>query len=287
MLYFNQAQIERTVARFHKALGDNGALFVGPTEVDQRFLKGFTCRRYDGTFFFRKGVEEQEAGTCPSSRVPPSPPKGAPQEKKAGPSARQVQPPPSAAAPAGGASCDTEPETSLQEPAATCGYPEALALYQTGRYEEAAGCVRRALDAGPQTADTLALGARAYANVARFSEAREFCEQAIAADRLRAQSHYLLSIILEQQGDAAAAATSLRHALYIDHDYLLAYFALGNLCRQAGDEGESERNFANALRLLEVRDPHEVLPEAEGMTAGRLAQMIRAMTTGRSVDGKK
>jgi len=289
MLYFNPAQIERTMARFYKALGDKGSLFVGPTEVDQRFLNGFTCRHYEGTFIFRKGFQENGAGTGAGSQVPPH----FPSAETDLPPVRFVQPPavaPQAIAPleprAEGASRDAGHGTGEQSPAAANGYPEALALYRAGRYEQAADRVRRALDAGPQSADTLALGARAYANLARFSEAREFCEQAIAADRLSAQNHYLLSIILEQQGDAAGAATSLKHALFVDHDYLLAYFALGNLCRQAGDEEESERNYANALRLLEKRDPHEVLPEAEGMTAGRLAQMIRAMTTGRSEHGR-
>ena len=285
MLYFNPAQIEHTLARFHQALCDKGWLFVGPTEVDQRFLKGFTRRCYEGTFVLRKGDDEKVAGTQPGAHLTPRPPMIAPQAEKDAPSDRFVRPPP--AGRAGGDSCDAKPGTGVQEPAATGGHPEALALYQAGRYEQTADCVRRALDAGPQPADTLALGARAYANLGRFSEARELCEQAIAADRLSAQNHYLLSIILEQQGNAAAAATSLKHALFIDHDYLLAYFALGNLCRQAGNGRESERNFANALRLLEKRDPHEVLPEAEGMTAGRLAQMIRAMTTGRRAHGRQ
>jgi len=290
MLYFEPALIEHTLARFHKALRDKGWLFVGPTEVDQRFLKGFTCLRYEGCFVFRKGAPEGEAGTRHRPHLPPLPPMIAPQGEKAASRGRSAQPPQGAAPRepgAGGSPRDAGTGTGREEPAATDGYPEALALYQTGRYEQAAGCVRRALAAGPQPAATLALGARAYANLGRFPEARELCEQAIAADRLSAQNHYLLSIILEQQGNAAAAATSLRHALFIDHDYLLAYFALGNLCRQAGDEGEAERNFANALRLLEKRDPHEVLPEAEGMTAGRLAHMIRAMTKGRSVHARK
>jgi len=120
---------------------------------------------------------------------------------------------------------------------------------------------------------------KTYANLGRFGEARQCCEAAIAADKLRAPSHYLLSIILLEQGQLAEATAALKRALYIDHDFVLAHFALGNLNRQTGRKKDSERDFANALHLLEKRDPHEVLPEAEGMTAGRLAEIIRAMTT--------
>ena len=173
-------------------------------------------------------------------------------------------PPPSPAAAEAGADPGSDP---LQE---------AQALSQAGRYQQPAdlalSCQER------DQAQPLTLAARAYANIGRLGEAQECCKRAIDCDRLNAQNHYLLSIILEQQGDAEGAVRSLKHALFIDHDYLLAYFALGNLLRQCGEQRESERNFANALRLLERRHPHDVLPEAEGMTAGRLAEVIRAMS---------
>ena len=292
MLYFEPKQIERTVARFHEALRDGGWLFVGPTEVDQSLLQGFSCRLYPGAFVLKKGVEKEAFGGGQHPPHSPTTDSAAQGSKKA---ASASGPHPShPAAPRTRAALETpagpysrqEPAEAPQ-PAAPPGYPEALALYQAGSYEEAADSVRRALDAGPQPAEALALGARAFANLGRFSEARALCEQAIAADRLSAQSHYLHAIILEQQGDLAAAASALKNVLFIDQDYLLAYFALGNLSRQVGDAGESERNFGNALRILERRDPHEVLPEADGLTAGRLAQMIRGMSKGGSEHGRR
>ena len=346
MLYFEPIQIERTIARFHAALRDGGWLFVGPTEVDPRFTKGFTCLRFPGAFVLRKGVEKQDAAPGPASAwglapqvpvplppvpLPPRHPSPAPfrdgarcadlessstrgatpgactmAPSHAGSSgasdrgdrglAPQVPVPLSAAGDRPGPALDRQgsskvgpqlptapdPASTGRQPDTPDGSAEALALYQAGSYEKAADSVRRTLLAGPQSAETLMLGARSLANIGRFSEAREFCEAAIAADRLSAQGHYLLSIILEQLGELAAAANSLKNVLFIDQDHLLAYFALGNLSRQAGDAAGSERNFANALQLLERRDAHEVLPEAEGMTAGHLAQIIRTITKGGS-----
>jgi chemotaxis protein methyltransferase CheR len=290
MLYFEQAQIKRTMAKFQGALRDGGWLFVGPTEVDQSTMQGFACRRFPGAFILQKGEltknTDPDTGAClpcdplPTARGAQEVPalgahwlRSTTQHAVAAPAARAAEP-----------GAGPEPATARQ-PAAD-RLPEVLALYQAGCYQQAADSVRNALDAGPQPADTLALGARAFANIGRFAEAREFCQQALAADRLSAANHYLLSIILEQLGDLSAAAASLKNVLFIDHDYLLAYFALGNLSRQAGDDRESERNFATALRLLEQRDPREVLPEAEGMTAGSLAQLIRGVTKGRSEHAK-
>ena len=318
MLYFDPVQIERTIARFHAALRDGGWLFVGPTEVDPRFTKGFTCLRFPGAFVLRKGVENASALRHPSpaplgdaarsvALASPSSRAGDTLAPRAGDSSKsdwglapQVPVPlPTAGQPPGPAfdrqgsaqggpeiATAPDPATTSRQPEPPDGHAEALALYQAGSYEKSADSVRRSLLAGPQPVETLILGARAFANIGRFSEAREFCEAAIAADRLSPQSHYLLSIILEQQGEVAAAATSLKNVLFLDQDHLMAYFALGNLSRQTGDASGSERNFANALQLLERRDPHEVLPEAEGMTAGHLAQIIRTITKGESAHEK-
>ena len=293
MLYFHAAQIKKTIARFHSALKNGGWLFVGPTEVDHQTLSGFSCRQFDGALVLRKTDQRQEEQL--SERPVWLPEATLPQPLQAGAALPSL-----AQSPKTGASLP-----SLLQPAATgnraaarakkgsavhSGLPEqnapsekrpgsaleeAQALYRAGRYEQAA-LLALGTPKAAQQAETLALVAHAYANIGRLDEARRYCEKAIARDRLSAQNHYLLSIILEQQGDSDGAVRSLKHALYIDHDYLLAYFALGNLCQQRGEQKKAQQSFANALRLLQRRDPHEVLPEAEGMTAGTLAQLIRS-----------
>ena len=282
MIYFHAAQIQQTVARFHAALKETGWLFVGPTEVEPDTYQGFSCRQYDGAFVLCKGAAQQEGnGTSCLVNVrqqakaePAEIPAAALHSDKLELSAVHTS---AAPAPASGSASPDESQSGQSLTRPKSRYDEAAALYQAGHYEQAADRALSGVDDGHEQADTLALGARAYANIGRLEEARECCDKAIACDRLNPHNHYLLSIILEQQGDAAGAVESLKHALFIDHDYLLAYFALGNLSRQCGEHRESERCFTNALRLLERRDPHEVLTEAEGMTAGRLAEIIRAM----------
>ncbi len=265
MLYFQNQQIRETVARLHAALNDDGWLFLGPTEVDHQSLEGFTCLHCDGALVLQKRKPMQPAEFAAQPAIPaparPDPASGA-------------FVPPSPLCP------EEEPEretaTAEAGEAAEAKTPlhRARALYRAGRYREAAQTAMLA-PAGAEQGEALALAARAFADIGLFGPARECCEAALALDRLNAPNHYLLSIILEQLGDAEGAAGALRKALYIDHDFLLAWFALGNLCRQRGEQREAEQSFANALRLLQQRDPHEVLPEAEGMTAGRLMQLIR------------
>lgn len=255
MLYFHPEQIRETVARLHAALNDGGWLFLGPTEVDHQALEGFTCLHCDGTLVLQKRSLPAKAQVSALSRPAVAVPPTVSVQRR---------------------SEDAEPEGAREEAAAAEAESPLLrarALYRAGLYEKAAR-MAMGTPAGVEKAEALALAARAYANVGRFDPARDCCEAAVELDRLNAPNHYLMSIILEQLGDGEGAVRSLRNALYVDHDFLLAWFALGNLCRQRGELREAEQSFANALRLLQRRDPHEVLPEAEGMTAGRLMQLI-------------
>ena len=124
---------------------------------------------------------------------------------------------------------------------------------------------------------TLCRAARACANQGKLAEAAEWCEKAIAADKINPAHHYLLAAVRQEQGQSDAAAQSLKHALYLDPDFVLAHFALGNLRLAQGRRREAERHFDTALSLLRARPRDEVLPESDGLTAGRLAEIIASV----------
>src|SRR6185369_15914737 len=279
MLYFEQALIERMIEKFHNVLQDGGWLFVSPTEVSCRTLDGFSCKRFPGAFVYRKGNEDGEKRELrpfvPALSTRPL------AELTAGTLHQPLQKLPAAVPSLPSAhepAADNVAESSDAEGSAfRQSYLEAVALYDKGSYESATVKVREVLALEQDDADALELLSKSYADVGKLAEARQCCEEAIKADKLRAHNHYLLSIILEEQGELDEAAAALQRALYIDQDFVLAHFALGNMNRQAGKKKEAERNFGNALRILERREPCEVLYDAEGMTAGRLAEIIRVM----------
>lgn len=122
----------------------------------------------------------------------------------------------------------------------------------------------------------IALLARAYANQGRLAEALEWCEKAIAADKLNSGLRYLHATILQEQGLIDEANISLKQALYLNQDFVLAHFALGNLALQQGKRKESKKHFGNALMLLRSYPQAEILPGSEGITASRLREIIRS-----------
>ena len=123
----------------------------------------------------------------------------------------------------------------------------------------------------------LSRAARDCADQGKLAEALAWCEKAVAADKLDPALHYLLATILQEQGEAEAAGGALRRALYLDPEFALAHFALGNLRLAQGRRPEAQRHFANAHALLRARPHDELLPQSEGLTAGRLAEIIASV----------
>jgi len=94
----------------------------------------------------------------------------------------------------------------------------------------------------------------------KLDEARKWCEQSVQTEKLHPDYHYLLATIYQEQGLVEEPIKSLRHAIYLDPDLVMAYFLLGHLTRGQGKTGESKKYFRNALGLLSSLEPGRLYP---------------------------
>jgi tetratricopeptide (TPR) repeat protein len=171
------------------------------------------------------------------------------------------------------------PALSTQSPgqeSQSAAYEEALTLYEQGRYKEVTEklLVLATLSTNAQATELLT---RAYANQGNLDKALEWCEKAIAIDKLNPGFHYLRATILQEQGRFDEAIGSFRRTLYLDPNFVLAYFALGSIAAQQGKIKESKKHLNNAQRLLQSYNSEDVLPESDGMTTGRLREIVNTM----------
>jgi len=121
--------------------------------------------------------------------------------------------------------------------------------------------------------------ARTCADQGDLAAALSWCEQAVAADRLNPAWYYLRAAILQEQDALAEAILSLRKAIYLDQDFIMAHFAVGNLALRQADYRAAKKHFHNVLALLEACPPDAPLPESEGITAGRLQEIVHSTLT--------
>lgn len=157
---------------------------------------------------------------------------------------------------------------------------EAGWLAQSFPSREAPAADARPPDAAQATpnAPAPAALARALANEGKLDDALAWCDRWIAADKLDAGAHYLRATVLLEQHDPEQARYSLQRAIYLQPDFVLAHFALGNLARTRNRQSEASKHFANTRDLLTRYQAGDLLPESEGLTAGNLALTLCSIT---------
>lgn len=274
LMYFTQHQMRKVIGNLHHALIDGGCLAVSPSEASQVFFPQFVTLNFPGVILYQKN----DAGARNRQTAPPAPPSESvdfftPALEVSRPWA---QPASTFQLP------EPTPAASLEQPALVASptpYAEARLLYAQGRYGEAADTLL-GLCAG-HTAEPAAFSllAHALANQGRLADALAWCDRWIAADKLDPAGHYLRAVVLLEQGDPEESRRSLQRAVYLDPDFVLAHFALGNFARSRRKLGEADKHFGNALQLLGRLKADAPIPESDGLTAGRLTEIITALST--------
>lgn len=264
LLYFAPELAAKVVRQHCRALLDGGWLVVSPTEISPASFAELESVNFPGAILLRKKTactKRYNVGEVPvvpefldeakvlAAMKPLS------IERKTQPIAARKIP-------------------SLQ-PASL--YEQALVLFRQGRYAEAEEQITRLLAEQQNHVPAVNLMARIHANQGQLAVARQWCERALAADRLNPAGHYVLATVLLELGELEGAEQALKRTLYLDQDFVLAHFTLGNLCRRQVRHKAAEKCFANALSLASAYARDDVLPESDGMTAGRLIEIIRSM----------
>ena len=115
---------------------------------------------------------------------------------------------------------------------------------------------------------------RLLADQGHLEEALLKCGEAIASDKLAPGLYFLRASILQELGKSTEAIASLKQAIYIDPDYIMGHFTLGNLFVRQGNPISAKRFFDNVLGLLDKYENNDILPESEGLSAEYLRKII-------------
>lgn len=267
LMYFHSEHREKVWNGFYNSLLPGGWLIMSPSEAPLRSPPGFRTVNFPGVILFRKDQTQVQKKEIPLTQPKTTIAAGFRIQTKI-PTYPQTNriPIPEAVRP------QKEPEACTEAPLSP--YEKAYRLYLEGRYEEAAARLSGTIRGQPKV---MVLQSRIYANQGRLNEALSWCDRAVDSDSLNPGFYFLRATILLELGRRVDSAASLKRALYLDPEFVLAHFLLGNLTRQEGKSKESERHLRNALTLLEGHDQGEVLSETDGLTAGRLAEIITAL----------
>jgi chemotaxis protein methyltransferase CheR len=247
LMYFAPAQSQKVLQNLSRCLVEGGWLMIGLTEASQARRAPLATVTFPEASVYRK---EFSGKTCPTFQ-------------QAQNSVDQALPRPDLSA--------------IREPAR--GQPAevppwAAPLTPLPDLSEAAVAGAGTLPGEPDRVQDMARRARDCADMGELSLARQWCERALAVDRLNPALHYLHAAVMQEQEALDEAAMALRRAIFLDQDFVMAHFAMGNLALRRGDARGARKQFDNVLALLKVYQQDELLPESEGITAGRMKEIV-------------
>jgi chemotaxis protein methyltransferase CheR len=265
LMYFSAAQSRKVLKNLSSSLVEGGWLLVSLTETSHVRFSPLVVVNFPEATVYRKDSQASDqpefVKTCPVFQ-PTSSLADQAIKPPVFPAALEPAPPPASQAET------PRPERPPEPPIVAASRPEV---------------------AGPpddRVRDMIG-SARNCANLGDLAGALSWSEQALAVDRLNPAWHYLRAAILQEQDAVAEAILSLRKAVYLDQDFVMAHFALGNLALRQGNTRAAHKHFDNVLLLLDNYPPEEPLPESEGLTSARLKEIVLATIAMRKLGERK
>jgi chemotaxis protein methyltransferase CheR len=244
LMYFTPQRQKRVVDNFYRSLTEQGWLIVSPSEASHVLFSSFATVHFPSAILYRK-ASDNAIGTS-------------------------------------GLSANGFEDATLRLPPATFLPDEPERISVVPEFHELLPSVaeERMERENPDDSNAMNRMARWFANQGQLTEALEWCEKALAADKLNAGCHHLRAMILQEQGATEQAIASLHRTLYLDPEFVMAHYSLGTLALRQGKAREAGKHFDHALSLLRRYRPEDIVPESDGMTAGRLLEVIQATVYG-------
>ncbi len=241
LMYLTPELASQVVARFHRLLSTGGWLFVSPCESSNSLFSGYEPIAFPDAIFYRKydGRNGAQQGIRNVSSL-----------------------------------VHDESSKILKREDQSCR--QVLTVSERATYRESSE--NSSLKQEQLESEALELLCRAHADEGRLADALYLSDRALASDKLSAGLHYLRAIILQEQGMNDEATASLKKALYLDQDLVLAHFTLATIEQRKGKFKTSLHYFHNALSLLDRYNRDDIIPESDGMSAVRLRNIIMATT---------
>jgi len=252
IMYFTPEFAQKVINNLHHSLIEKGWLSINPIETTPGISSKFDRVDFPGTILHQKrGEVDQQKLKAAELPLPVR------MEKDfiKYPKPQQIRPP-------------QKSEVSQDS------YQQALELYKNQKYPDTVKIILELPPEKQNTPKVITLLTRAYANQGKLSLGLECIDKGISENKLNPQLYYLKATILQELNLNEEAIQSLKKIIYLDPKFTLAYFTLGLIAHRNNREQESRQYFKNALRLLDDMDKEKIILESEGMTAGRLKEVI-------------
>jgi chemotaxis protein methyltransferase CheR len=113
------------------------------------------------------------------------------------------------------------------------------------------------------------------ANKGNLQDALSLCNEGIGRDKLDIGLYSLRASILQELDRHDDAIESLKQAIYLDPDFIMGHFALGNLYVRQNKKRNARMHFKNVLDLISNLENDDIIPESDGLSVKYINDIIK------------
>lgn len=262
MMYFTPQVIKDVSARFKDSLIENGWLITSQVELNDEYFSNFGRVNYSNGIFYQKTNKPNE----PVKRTIDNAAHIAPvvlkkrEDKKVEPRKPIEQ-------------IGKKVPVSRPPEKITLALSDPDILFQKGHYKHCIDNCLHSISLGKLNNKIFSLLVKSYANSGLFSAGEEIIAKILDAKTATPEMYYIYASLLNEQNDLRQTEVILKKAIYLNHKHVLSHLMLGNVFLKLEKKHMAIKHFETLISLLSEYNENEIVPESEGLTAGRIKEL--------------
>ena len=267
MMYFAPEVIHEVSARFYNALVENGWLITSQVELNDEYFSNFR-RVYsnNGVFYNKSKIHnEPKVNTfCEPSeikRVNTIKPKGKKLEVKIlnKRSENEV----------------TKKSKHNEKKSLSILKPEEF--YLKGQYDKCIESCIQTIESGNFDNKTFTLLIKSYSNSGILIKGEKTIKKLLLNNAATSEIYYLYASFLKEQNEINESEIVLKKAIYLNHRHILSHLMLGDISSINDKKNIAVKYYKTVIELLEKYNDNDILPDSDGLTAGRIKALAISM----------
>lgn len=266
MMYFTPQVIMDVSARFKNSLCENGWLITSQVELNDEYFSNFARVNHSNGIFYQKTNKPEVPVKRPIDVLHHSAPVLLKKrEDKKVEITRTIE------------RIEKKIPASKPHEKRTPAQTDPDTLFQKGHYQHCIDSCLHRISLGKLNNKIFSLLVKSYANSGLFSAGEKIIVQMLDSNTATPEMYYIYASLLSEQNDLTQAEVVLKKALYLDHKHVLSHLMLGNVFLKTEKKHLAIRHFETIIRLLNEYHENEIVPESEGLTAGRIKELTSQM----------